>query len=307
MNNILVTGAPRSGTTFLGEMLNLSGQVLYVWEPFNSNFRKGVKYYYPYWGKSTNLSKTNYLTKLINDTLVFKNLEGAVKISKNDDLIRYLFKSVGINRTKLKYFVTKLKYNFINYDNLLIKDPIAIFLSELLITKFDFRVVVCVRSPGPIIKSRINLGWDFDFSWWLNQNDFFIDHIKGYIHENRLNSDDTIFKSCMHWNLIYEYINKLKNKYPEKLIVIKQEELIVNPVNHVRDLYNELNINYSELNDKVIKKFTSASKKKSQNNNVSKIISRNVNNLNDWENFFSESEKNKILRLTKNTFDLYYK
>jgi hypothetical protein len=50
LNNILITGPRRSGTTFTGKIISLDKQTGYVNEPFNINYGlKGIRsFLYPY-------------------------------------------------------------------------------------------------------------------------------------------------------------------------------------------------------------------------------------------------------------------
>ncbi|WP_075261386.1 sulfotransferase [Geobacillus thermocatenulatus] len=48
-NPILVTGAHRSGTTFVGKMLSLHPSIGYIQEPFNKDFGvKGIENWFLY-------------------------------------------------------------------------------------------------------------------------------------------------------------------------------------------------------------------------------------------------------------------
>jgi len=306
MKKILITGAPRSGTTFLGEMLNLSNKVLYVWEPFNSNFREGLKYYYPYWGKSSSNRKKNYLLNVIMETIALKNLKGSIRNSRNDTYLESLIKNAGINRTRIKYFITKLKAKVFSHDFLLIKDPIAIFLSELLIQEFDFEVIICVRNPGSIIKSRLNLCWDFNFDWWLTQDDLKQEILSPHLKKISLSYDDKIAKAAIHWNIIYEYAHSLKKKYPNKVKISLQEDLIENPIEKIGSIYNSLGLEYKQNHIKKIKKYTNGKNEIIQKENVSKIKKRNLKTINDFEKAFSKDQIRIINEITNKTASYYY-
>jgi hypothetical protein len=54
LNNILITGPRRSGTTFTGKIISLDKQTAYINEPFNINYGlKGIRnFLYPYLTKS---------------------------------------------------------------------------------------------------------------------------------------------------------------------------------------------------------------------------------------------------------------
>jgi len=306
MKRILVTGAPRSGTTFLGEMINLSKNVLYIWEPFNSNFRKGINYYYPYCGDSTNQKKRDYLLEIIKNTLDLKNLRASIKINNEDNFIKSLVKKIGLNRTYFRYLRTKTKYFIFKYDFILIKDPVAIFLSELLISEFDFQVIISVRKPEPIIKSRLNLGWDFDFIWWLSQEDLNKDLLSNSLYNSENFYEDNIAKAAVHWNIIYNYAHMLKQRYPKNVKIVLQENIQSNPIGEFKSLYNYLGLSFKNSIKEKINRMTNGSRNVIQTKNVAKIKKRNLKTVNEYKGYFKTSDLSIIREITKRTKNLFY-
>jgi len=139
-NNILVTGVPRSGTTFLGRALNFSSQVNYLWEPFNNNFRNAIPDYYPYVGRSTSNKKTNIYKQIIIETINYNNLNPTIKTLESDNYLIKILKKLGINRTFFRYKLAQIKNKLFTFDYNIFKDPIGLFLSEYLIKEFNFNL-----------------------------------------------------------------------------------------------------------------------------------------------------------------------
>ena len=92
---ILVTGAPRSGTTVLGRLLALSSSVAYLWEPFNQRYREGIPDYYPYCGPASPPEKTRFYDELIEQTLQMRNLNPHIEFFDRDGAFVRLGKRLG--------------------------------------------------------------------------------------------------------------------------------------------------------------------------------------------------------------------
>ena len=80
-NPIFVTGAPRSGTTWVGKMLALSKNIGYIHEPFNTDHNIGrIAKQFDYRFQYIELGKKSKYEKLFKDVMDFKyNLNNAIK------------------------------------------------------------------------------------------------------------------------------------------------------------------------------------------------------------------------------------
>ena len=81
---ILVTGAPRSGTTVVGKIASLNSDTNYLMEPLNNRLRRGIPDYYPYVGSKTNSDKRQKYNSLIAETIRLRNLQPQVTILPQD-------------------------------------------------------------------------------------------------------------------------------------------------------------------------------------------------------------------------------
>ena len=140
-HKILVTGVPRSGTTFTGECINLSPEVLYLWEPFNSKSRRQLKQFYPYIGPSSSIKKIQWYRKFISDTINLRKLKSTKTPKSTDPVLIKLIKYAGINRSFINYKKTQIKAVTSSHSTLLIKDPASFFLTNFLIEEFDLSLV----------------------------------------------------------------------------------------------------------------------------------------------------------------------
>ncbi|MDD2922615.1 MAG: sulfotransferase, partial [Anaerolineales bacterium] len=157
---ILVTGAHRSGTTWVGRMLASNPQTAYISEPLNVWHRRGVyraevKHWYQY---ITPENESQYFSAFQN-LLNFKyHLFDEIKsLRSRKDLLR-------MGRDFAIFTNGKLRN-----QRALLKDPFAVFSAPWFAQKLNCRVVFTVRHPAAFASSLKRLQWNFDFHNLLAQ------------------------------------------------------------------------------------------------------------------------------------------
>ena len=117
----------------------------------------------------------------------------------------------GVSRTFLDY----LKHCVLFRRSLLLKDPFVIFgLSDILKKDDSVRVIVVVRNPLSVIDSINKMSWIAER-----------DKIRVFDDKFRLSEDD--FNLTL-WLKIYDETYKVRSEFPDRLLIIKQEDLIRN-------------------------------------------------------------------------------
>jgi hypothetical protein len=146
---ILVTGAPRSGTTWVGRMLASHARVAYVAEPFNPDQLAGVP--------------ADHFFHHVTDR------DAGRFVAYLERLLRFRAVPLPHRRRGLWHRATRaavralrlLRYRLGAYRPLM-KDPIAFFSAEWLARTFGMDVVVLVRHPAALAGSLKRLDWHVD-------------------------------------------------------------------------------------------------------------------------------------------------
>lgn len=305
---ILVTGAPRSGTTVLGHSMAFSPDVNYLWEPFNLRFRRGVPDYYPYVGPSTAAGKRETYQKLIRDTLELKNLAANIEIKKSDSLLYKAGKTLGINRNALHYWSVRLRQFFSRPTVLLCKDPIAVFLSRHLLTDYQFKVVGVVRHPAAVTVSRRQRQWKFDFSQWRRQPDLYADHFQAIdLQMQHYDVEDYVVECGFHWLTCYSFLNALKQEFPEQVLLVRHEDYCLDPQKVVRQLFAFSGI---QVDDAVLSRVgavTSGDALEKKSQRLADLESRDAKRLVDkWKKRVSTSELALLEQITGEVSKEFY-
>ena len=151
---VLVTGAIRSGTTWIGETLARSPAFEYIWEPFNPLVRA-----WPH------LQVPHFFTGPYDAQPVVDEIATALlSLRSRGHLVGHPEPVAREVRRRLRFAQARRARRVA-----LLKDPLATLLARHLEDRFDVRVVLCVRHPAGFVASCLRLGWDYDFENLLAQ------------------------------------------------------------------------------------------------------------------------------------------
>ena len=220
---ILVTGANRSGTTWVGEALGQSDEVEYLHEPFNSSL----------WPRLLAVQPPGHFFYVCEEN------EGPW-VTPVERLLRHrfpLWAQVGEARTprdaaKLGRGWARSLHRRVRHRRPLLKDPIALFASEWLAQRFDLEVIVLVRHPAAFASSIKRLGWRFDFTTWLEQPLLLRDHLgpmKADLERMAAGGHDLVEEAIVLWNALYGVVATLEDRHPD-WHVLRYEDLASAPV-----------------------------------------------------------------------------
>ena len=180
---ILVAGAHRTGTTWVGKMLAASGEAAYISEPLNVWHRPGVlripiEYWYTYicdqneGGFLTALSETSHFH--YHPWAELKSLRSRKDMLRMGRDLSIFWKGWFLRQRPL------------------FKDPFAVFSAPWFADRLGFQVVITVRHPAAFVSSLKRLNWSFDFQDLLQQPLLMRDHLEPYRaaiqpHRNAIN------------------------------------------------------------------------------------------------------------------------
>jgi hypothetical protein len=124
------------------------------------------------------------------------------------------------------------------------KDPLALFSSEWLATRYNMRVVVIIRHPAAFVSSIKRAGWKHPYGHFLVQRNLMDNELKHFESEIRTAAEqglDPISDAVLLWRVIQYYIQDLRARQPEWLF-IRHEDISFNPAYWFRRLFNCLDI-----------------------------------------------------------------
>ena len=247
--HILVTGTHRSGTTWVGRTLSRPSNVELVYEPFNlDSTRYNFEYKFDHWFEHIPTSKKKKEIEKVFDRYIPNNF------------IQYPAKVCRESGYSLKTPFIFTKYLLLSADRprFLLKDPIALLSAGWLYERYHLKVICMIRNPLAFAGSLKKQGWDFNFFNLLDQEELMNTWLAPFrqrmieIHAE----GDFIDRVSLLWNVLNFVILEYKKRYPEWYFM-KHGELAKNPVKYFREMYDYLDLEFTDEIESYIREFTS--------------------------------------------------
>ncbi len=308
---ILVTGAHRTGTTWVGKMLAASGQTAYISEPLNVLHRPGVlripiRHWYTYICPE---NEAGYFPAF-QEMLDFKYHLGSEirSLRSRKDFLR-------MGRDARTFWQARLSALSAGpRQRPLLKDPFALFSIPWFIQRINCQVVVTVRHPAAFASSLKRLNWPFHFQDLLDQPLLMRDWIEPFraeieglvAEEKRTASNDILAQGSLLWRVAYSVVAEFKNRFPQ-IQVVRHEDLSLDPLKGYQALYAALGLDFNPLAQKTILESSSSdnpSEASSQNVYAVRLDSRAA--LHNWKKRMSSEEIRRVRQLTEDVASLYY-
>lgn len=239
---LLVTGLPRSGTSWVGKMLEGRGRLVYVNEPMNPSHPPGrspgvldasVEHYFHYICDDN----ADQWRRAFADTLALRYRLGR-ELATN----RHPYDLARAARYASLFAVGRLR----RYGAL-IDDPYALFSAEWLARTFDIPAVVLVRDPVAFVGAWRAHRWTVDTSELLSQPLLMRDHLEPSRDEltEVAGSSDWLASTAALWRATYRAIDRLV-RTDDRLHLVRYEDLVADPVTAFRDLYARVGLAWTE-------------------------------------------------------------
>ncbi len=295
---ILITGAHRTGTTWVGKMVAAGSQTAYISEPLNVLHRPGVfRAAVPYWYFYLCDETEKGALPAFHDLLAYRyHLMAEIRsLRSRKDFLR-MGRDLGIF----------LRGRLLRQRPVL-KDPFAVFSIPWFIEKLGAQVIVTVRHPAAFASSLKRLNWPFDFGDLLAQSRLMRDHLEPYRREmEHLPADDIVAQASLLWRMIYRFVADLGPARPN-LRVVRHEDLSVNPVEGFRDLYAFLGLKFTAPVQRRIESASSADNPKElSRSRVHAVRLDSRANLYNWRKRLTPEEVNRVRKMTESVSHLYY-
>jgi len=295
---ILVTGAHRTGTTWVGKMLSANPQTAYISEPLNVWHRPGVfractADWYTY---ITQMNEGDYLPAF-RELLDFRyHLWEEVKsLHSSKDFLR-MGRDLGI-------FMRAAALR----QRPLLKDPFAVFSSLWFAQRLNCRVVVTVRHPAGFASSLKRLNWSFDFNDLLNQPLLMQDYLEPYRREMQaMKSDDIIGQASLLWVMVYQAVHLIRQRIPS-ILIARHEDLSLDPVSGYRSLYRSLDLDFTpRVEQAVLNSSSSENPTELSRRKVHAVKLDSRANLDNWKRRLTSDQVDRIRGVTEEVSHLYY-
>ena len=298
---ILVTGAHRSGTTFLGKMLSIRSEIGYVHEPFNKDHGlEAIDRWFLYLkeGLPNERSYASSITDLLAGRGVYKL--GAIR---EHAPLRAILRPILRSKENVQYILSTKDPRVKRH---LIKDPIACLSSEYLHRKFAMDVVILIRHPAAFVCSLRRMDWRFDFSDFLAQPALMDDHLATIVDGYDLRALTDLEEAALLWNCIYSTLATFARRNP-RMITIRHEDLSSDPSAQIERLYESLGITFSANCQRKIEAYTKATNPAAPvDGDLHTLIRDSRSNVQRWKTILTSDEVDRIRSMTCDICDVHY-
>jgi hypothetical protein len=295
---ILVTGAHRTGTTWVGRMLAANSHTAYISEPLNVLHRPGVlRARVPLW--YTYITKENesaYLESFL-ETLSYRYHFMAEIAS-----LRSLHDFLRMGRDWSIFMRGRLLHS-----RPLLKDPFAIFSLAWFAERLHTTVVVTVRHPAGFASSLKRLNWPFEFRDLLAQPLLMRDWLEPYRSRmEAMPADDIIAQASLLWAMVYQGVQVACTQVPG-IRVVRHEDLSLDPVAGFHGLYDELGLEFTpDVQRKILESSSSENPTELSKKKVHSVKLDSRANLHNWKRRLSAEEIARVRQLTEEVAHEYY-
>ncbi|WP_214110741.1 sulfotransferase [Acrocarpospora catenulata] len=225
---ILVTGLPRSGTSWTGQMLRASGELVYVNEPLNPERD------YPGVLNGPRPWRFQYICA--------DNEADWLPAFTATARLRYRFlPELRRNRdpgslARLAKHGTAFTLGRLRGRRALLDDPFALFSAGWFATRLGCQVIILVREAVPFVGSWQHLGWTVYFHELLEQPLLTRDHPGLLALREHVGSQDRLAKAAALWRAARDVTATIAAGTPG-VRVVGYEALAADPLAGFRDLY----------------------------------------------------------------------
>jgi hypothetical protein len=287
---ILVTGAHRSGSTWVGRMIASHWRVKYYSEPFNPEHADCPTCVY-----------FHYMTPE-DEPRFIAYLKPAFQL-------RSLGES-GTSRLKSHHTAWRLgksacRSTFCRLGGRpLFKDPMALLSAEWLAHRLGTETIVLIRHPAAFASSLKRLNWHFPFADFLGQTRLMEDHLevfRGAIEQFAHNPPDIVDQSILLWRILHSVIQRYRSRHPDWRFV-RHEDISVQPMEEFGKLFRALGLSFTPRVARTITEYTDGDNPAEAMEGVVHQLKRDSRgNIWNWTHRLSRDE---ILRIRSGTEDV---
>ena len=231
---ILVTGAPRSGTTWVGRTLCLGGDVGEIYEPFNPRSTEWRWFDPP----------ESYL--YLDESLEAPYVDAVTAMSQWRYPLAQRLRA-GDGRRALRAWSIAREHRRAA-RGVLIKDPLAIMSAPWLVRRFGYQPLFLVRHPAGFVSSLLRVGWHVRFGSWLRQPqllDSLLAPWREEIEQAHRDELDIVAAGALFWRVCAGVVTGYRAEHPSWLVV-RHEDVAADAVTAYRDLYGRLGLTWSD-------------------------------------------------------------
>jgi sulfotransferase family protein len=294
---ILVTGAHRSGTTWVGKMLALAPGVAYIHEPFSPKTPKALSPagFSRYFTVVTSQNETRYRPGLERTLELRYDLGAQLRWARTwRDVVRAPRDYLRLRRTRR------------GAQRPLVKDPIALLSAEWLVQSFGMQVVVLIRHPAAFAASLKRLGWEHSFATFFDDGRLpeIVRPYENEIREQAREPGDVLTQAALLWRVLYNAVSEYRERHPEWEF-LRHEDASLRPLETFERLYGHLGLRLTDRARSAIER-SSASENPAELSRPHAVELDSAASLGRWREQLTPEEIQTLRERTSDVWTRFY-
>ncbi|MBI2708722.1 MAG: sulfotransferase [Actinobacteria bacterium] len=248
----LLTGVPRSGTTFAGKVLATPASVDYLHEPFNPDAGiEGVTR--RYWWVDNDSAEEPQARRLV-EALQRYDVRFRTAVYARDSAWKARAKRLAGSRGRFTFRWAKVNPL---HRTALVKDPVGCLLTGYLVREHGFRAAVLLRHPVAVVHSFDRLGWPARD--WLaalrDQEELVARHLGDDLDVLGADWETDWEAAAVLWRVLNRVM--LSEAHTPGVVVVRHEDLSRDPVAGFRSVAVHLGLPWSARVRRRVQRLTS--------------------------------------------------
>lgn len=290
---VIISGSPRSGSTWIGRVIEQHADTQYVHEPFNIGIDRANNPF-KYWieGVFSGQGKGH-----LNNVKTY--LESFYKVTPG--FLKQQYKELGGVKS-LRDVLWRAKER--KRLKTIIKDPIAFFAVEWLSENISDKVIVTIRHPAAVVASLKQKNWGYEFDQMLKQPELMENYLNPLRSEIELFASDNnktlVEQGALLWRCVYLTNLKLMEKH-ENWLFVKNEDLSLDPMKEYEQIFKFIELPFSNEVQTYIERSTNA-----KSGEETDLVRDSRKNVDKWKQILSSEEIEFIKNYTQDVWKEYY-
>jgi len=276
---VFITGAPRSGSSWVGEVLSSCDATRYVYEPFNHRWLPALRDHLPHFSYIDGQSE---LPSLVQQQAqrAFQGKQGWKQITR------------AAYRGYLSAAVRPA-------NTVIIKDPTASLMTEWIAKQFNAQVLCIMRHPCGFASSLDALDWKLNVGNLLRQKDLMREHLEPFRGVLiRARNDKWLTRGAI-WAAVHKVFTGQLASHPEWHLY-RYEDICDDPMGQFTSMMEKLGL---ESGKNTREKIHALSTSKRDDSGSTRRNSRTMPGI--WKQRMSQGEIDAVMDIVKE-FELDY-
>ena len=277
---VFITGAPRCGSSWVGEILGNCINARYVYEPFNHRWTPALRGHLPHF---TYVDEQSTVTRVVQQTA-----DGAFQGKQSGkQLARAAYRRYWAAATR-------------SARQVIIKDPTASLMSAWVAEQFDAQILFVMRHPCGFASSLNGLDWKLSVNSLMRQKSLMRDHLEPFRGVlNRVKNDKWLTRGAIWASIHVVYTNQVKTH--RDWLLFRYEDICNNPSGQFTSMAEKLGL---ELSHDALEKTESLSAEDSDDSGSTRRKSTAMPDI--WQQRMSPGEVDAVMGIVSEFGLAYY-